>query len=143
MIKYHLTQDAVDAGCKFEKPRSGDLGYDIHARNTDFIFETATRIHTGLYVEIPEGYVGIVKDRSSMALNDIVVHAGVIDSSYRGEIILLMSTLDDKETSMIAAGQKIAQMLIVPALTESTEMVSLEELTQTERGDRGFGSTGS
>lgn len=142
MIKYHLEDYAIAAGCKFEKPNSGDAGYDIYASENSFIFPVATPVFTGLYVEIPYGHVGIVKDRSSMALDDVVTHAGVIDSSYRGEVQVIMSTNAD-DTGVIVSGQKIAQLLIVPVLSAyGTKMVSLDELTQTTRGDKGFGSTG-
>ena len=144
MIKYHLEDYAIDAGCKFEKPNAGDSGYDIYAADSAFVFATATPVYTGLRIEVPHGHVGIIKDRSSVALDNIVAHAGVIDSSYRGEIIVLMSTLGGGDVGVFAKGQKIAQLLIVPVLsTYGTKQVSLDELTQTERGDKGFGSTGT
>ena len=143
MIKYYLEDYAVYAGCRFEKPNVGDAGYDIYAANDQYVFNTATPVHTGLSLEIPYGHVGIIKDRGSIAIDNIVTHAGVIDSGYRGEVVILMSALGPQPSEFIMAGQKIAQLIIVPVLsTYGTKLVSLDELTQTERGDKGFGSTG-
>ena len=143
MIKYHLKNYAMDVGCKFEKPNEGDAGYDIYAAENSFVLSVATPVYTGLRLEIPHGHVGIIKDRSSIAIDNVITHAGVIDSSYRGEIIVIMSTLGVDDVAAIVSGQKIAQLLIVPVLsTYGTKSVSLDELTQTERGDKGFGSTG-
>ena len=142
MIKYYLEDYAIEAGCKFEKPNVGDSGYDIYAAESTFVFATTTPVYTGLRIEVPHGHVGIIKDRSSVALDNIVTHAGVIDSSYRGEIVVLMSRLGGEDVAVIASGQKIAQLLIVPILsTYGTKQVSLDELSPTERGDKGFGST--
>ena len=149
-LRYYLSDDAVLAGCIFEKPADGDAGYDICASEETYLFgrrdlkgaSHRAGVKTGLHVEIPDGYVGLIRDRSSMANKVIYTHGGVIDSSYRGEIIVM---LDNQNFSAykILAGQKIAQMVIVPVLTLETEEVSsIDDLEETERGDNGFGSTG-
>ena len=74
---------------------------------------------------------------------DVYIHAGVIDSSYRGEVKVLAHHAGLYTRSVeFKAGQRIAQMVIVPYLFAETEQVSLDELAETERGDGGFGSTG-
>ena len=82
---------------EFSAPRAGDAGYDLHAID-DFTVATMQRIavRTGLHLEIPAGYVGLVKDRSSVAAAGMHCLAGVIDSSYRGELRVLMINLNSE-----------------------------------------------
>jgi len=96
-------------------------------------------ISTGLSIELPQGYVGLIWDKSGIANNGITTMAGVIECTYRGEYkILLFNT--GKEDYEIEKGDKIAQLLIQPILTAEVEEV--EELSETKRGDGAFGSTG-
>lgn len=128
---------------EFSSPRDGDAGYDLHAID-DIEAAPMQRIAvgTGLHIEIPAGWVGLVKDRSSVAAAGMHCLAGVIDSSYRGEIRVLMINLGS-ETVQMKAGQRIAQLIVVPVLTEGIELTGrLDELSPSERGAGGFGSTG-
>lgn len=142
-MRVYATDRFHQAGLSFSAPNPGDAGYDLRALESLSIppGERAL-IPTGLHFEIPTGYVGLVKDRSSMALAGIHSLAGVIDSAYRGELkILLLNTTP--EPYEITIGQKIAQMVVVPCLTQPVEFVAtLDDLTTTERGAGGFGSTG-
>jgi len=98
------------------------------------------KLATGLSVEIPEGYVGIIYDRSSMGLKGLFKVAGVIDNTYRGEISVVLWNLS-KYDIIIKHREKIAQLVILPYYqVEQVEYV--DELSQTERGTGGFGSTG-
>ena len=127
----------------FEAPRAGDAGYDLVAI-ADYRVNPGQRalVDTGLHLEIPTGFVGLVKDRSSVAAAGIHTLAGVIDSSYRGELKILLVNLGGSPYP-ISAGQKIAQLLVVPVNTQAIECVdSLDELASSERGAGGFGSTG-
>ena len=124
-------------------PRPGDAGYDLYAVD-DYRVAPGQRalVETGLHLEIPSGFVGVVKDRSSVASVGLHTLAGVIDSSYRGELKVLLVNLGE-EYYRIRIGQKIAQLLVVPAYVDAIEIVdSLEDLSATERGVGGFGSTG-
>lgn len=99
-------------------------------------------VHTGLAVEIPVGYVGLVFARSSIACKRGLAPAnkvGVIDSDYRGEIMVAIHN-HSNEDKRIEDGERIAQMVIVPYL--SVNYVLSDELDDTERGKGGFGSTG-
>ena len=129
--------------CEFSKPRAGDAGYDLHAIANSVVAPLQRiTVQTGLHLEIPPGYVGLVKDRSSVASAGMHCLAGVIDSSYRGELKVLMINLDS-EPYRIKAGKKVAQLLIVPVLTDGIEVVArLDGLLSSERGESGFGSTG-
>lgn len=130
-------------GLTFRAPNAGDAGYDLYAvESVEIAAGGRELIPTGLHVEIPAGYVGLVKDRSSMAVAGLHTMAGVIDAAYRGEVkILLLNT--NSEPYRVEAGQKIAQMLIVAYYAQAVETVeTLDALTSTERGAGGFGSTG-
>ena len=127
-------------------------GYDLYAgcADNDALMETnvikpqgTMKIHTGLAMEIPKGYFGAIFARSGMATKQGLRPAncvGVIDSDYRGEIIVALRNDSDSE-QVINSGERIAQIVIMPYLPiEFKEVNSLED---TERGDGGFGSTGS
>lgn len=93
---------------------------------------------TGIKVEIPDGYVGLIWDKSSMGINDIKVAGGVIDSGYRDTIKVQLINLG--QTKTIKNGQKIAQLLIQPVQLMNPELVTV--LNDSSRGIKGFGSTG-
>lgn len=94
----------------------------------------------GFVMEIPEGYVGLVWDKSGLASKfGLHVLAGVIDSSYRGEIKIVVYNLGQKPYKF-RKGDKVAQMVIQPIL--AAEFKVINKLSNTKRGGRGFGSTG-
>ena len=99
-------------------------------------------IGTGLAVEIPDGFVGLVYARSGLATKSGLAPAnkvGVIDSDYRGEIKVALHN-HSTQTRTVASGERIAQMVIAPYL--KVEYEEVEDLTDTARGVGGFGSTG-
>ena len=100
-------------------------------------------IHTGVAMEIPEGYVGLVYARSGIAVKRGLAPAnkvGVIDSDYRGEIMVAIHNHSEIEQT-IADAERIAQIVIAPYLT--VDFVEAQELDETDRGAGGFGSTGT
>ncbi len=100
-------------------------------------------VHTGLALEIPEGYAGLIYARSGIACKRGLAPAnkvGVIDSDYRGEIMVALHN-HSAEAQTIADGERIAQLVITPFL--AVEYNQTESLSDTVRGDGGFGSTGS
>ena len=100
-------------------------------------------VGTGIAAEIPEGYVGLVFARSGLATKKGLAPAnkvGVIDSDYRGEIKVSLHNHSDK-TETIDAGERIAQLVVVPFVHASFELSS--SLSETDRGSGGFGSTGN
>jgi dUTP pyrophosphatase len=96
-------------------------------------------ISTGLSIELPEGYVSLIWDKSGIANDGIKTMGGVIEHTYRGEYKVILINLSDKEYN-IKKYQKIAQLLIQPIVT--AEVIEVNELSQTTRGEGGFGSTG-
>ncbi len=119
----------------------GDAGLDIYSVE-EIIIPAGEReiISTGLGFEIEGGFVGLVWDKSGLAANSgIKTMAGVLDSGYRGELkIVLLNT--GKEDYKIEKRQKIAQLLIQPIVRAEVEEV--DELSDSERGENRFGSTG-
>src|ERR1700678_83197 len=122
-----------------------DLGYDVFALEaTELWARQSVRVRTGIAVEARHSETGVglgllVRDRSSMAARGVAVTGGVIDAGYRGEIQILLTTLTD-EAIRIEAGDKIAQMIPVPVLTGVVRQV--EELGDSSRAEKGFGSSG-
>jgi dUTP pyrophosphatase len=101
-----------------------------------------TFIHTGISVEIPEGYCGLIFARSSMGAKRGLAPAnkvGVIDADYRGEIMVTLHNHSEIPAT-VAPGERIAQLAIVPFL--KAEFEEADELSDTVRGEGGFGSTG-
>ena len=121
--------------------RVGDAALDIVA-SEDMIVPAKQKaiIGTGVSFEIPQGQVGLVWDRSGMSFkHGQTVLGGVIDSNYRGELkVCLFNTTDDDY--LVSRGDKIAQMVIQPA--PQYEGIEVEELSETNRGEAGFGSSG-
>jgi dUTP pyrophosphatase len=114
-------------------------GYDLFSTHVLTINPGCMgKIQTGIAVELSEQSVGLLKDRSSLGSKGIRVTAGVIDSDYRGEIIVCIYN-GSKQYFTVQLGDKIAQMLILPILTP--ELILTSELTDTKRGSDGFGST--
>ena len=120
-------------------------GADIYAL-TDGTLEILPHetvfIHTGISVEIPEGYCGLVFARSSMGAKRGLAPAnkvGVIDADYRGEVMVALHNHSEKPAT-VEQGERIAQLAIVPFL--KAEFEESDELSDTVRGTGGFGSTG-
>jgi dUTP pyrophosphatase len=122
-----------------------DLGYDLFALEGITLAPRATvKVRTGIAVEARDPRTGaalglLVRDRSSMAARGIATTGGVIDSGYRGEILMVMTNLGDAAIEL-KAGEKIAQMVPVPVLTGAVEEV--ESLEASIRAEKGFGSSG-
>ena len=123
-----------------------DLGYDVFALEDVVLAPRVTvRVRTGIAVEARHPATGeplglLVRDRSSMAAKGVATTAGVIDAGYRGEILVVMTYLGTGWVNL-KAGEKIAQMVPVPVLTGPVEEV--EDLEESLRAAKGFGSTGT
>jgi len=142
-MRVYLDPRLAALGLTPAAPKPGDAGYDLYALDAVNLAPwSRALIATGVYLEIPPGYVGLVKDRSSMALAGLHTMGGVIDSGYRGEIRIILLNTNDTDY-VIRAGHKIAQIIVIPCYTEAlTAVESLDALSATERGAGGFGSTG-
>ena len=128
-----------------KRATEGSAGYDLSAdihEKVEIKCGEIVMIPTGVALEIPAGYVGLVFSRSGLGAKHGVTLAnsvGVIDSDYRGEIsVPLICT--KKEGYTVEPQERVAQIVIVPFFAE--ELVEVSELSDTERGEKGFGSTG-
>ncbi len=124
------------------KGHPGDAGIDFYALE-EVIFEPGSqmRVRTGIALEIPEGFVGLVWDKSGISFNkSLKIVGGVIDAPFRGEFVASMVNLS-KETQTLEKGQKFTQMLIQKF--EDCDIVESETLSDTVRGEGREGSTGS
>ena len=132
-----LTSDAVLPSYAHK----GDAGLDMYSNETVVIKPgEAVKVKTGISLEIPDGFVGLVWDRSSLSTNHkIKTLGGVIDSGYRGESLVGLINLSDTSYT-VEKGHKVAQMLIQKI--EAVDVVESDELSDTHRGSGGFGSTG-
>jgi dUTP pyrophosphatase len=122
---------------------AGDAGLDLAAAEGVTIGpgERAV-VGTGLAVAIPDGYTGLVVPRSGLAArNGIgkVNSPGVIDAGYRGEVRVVLLNTDRREPFTVEPGMRIAQLLVVPV--PPVRLVEVDELPESERGERGFGSS--
>ena len=123
----------------------GAAGADLYAclsEPVEIMPGKSVFVPTGVSMEIPEGFVGLIYARSGLACKRGLAPAnkvGVIDSDYRGEFIVVLHNHGD-ETQIIQHGERIAQLLITPIVTPSFQTV--ESLNETERSAGGFGSTG-
>lgn len=123
------------------KGHPGDAGMDFYANETVvFGVGEQNRVPTGIAVEIPEGHVGLIWDKSSVSFNmGLKIMGGVIDSGYRGEVIMSLVNVGTKEVTM-EKGHKVAQMLVQKF--EDCDIVETSELSDTVRGTGREGSTG-
>ena len=123
-----------------KKAYKTDAGFDLFAAKKTIINSQSEKaISTGLAVEIPKGYFGLIKIRSGLSINQhLTESAGVIDSDYRGtlKVVLVNYTYAPKT---IEEGEKIAQLIILPV--PEIKIVIKKELSKTERNKNGFGST--
>ena len=119
----------------------GDAGMDLYSSVTvEIPAGERVLVKTGISLALPEGYVGLVWDKSGLAVKaGLTTIAGVIDSGYRGEVHVALYNTSNK-TYLVEAGKKIAQLLVQPIVQGTLEEV--DELTDTSRGNGGFGSTG-
>jgi dUTP pyrophosphatase len=126
------------------RAHEGDAGLDLYACETAHIGPGERwSVGTGIALEVPPGHAGLVLPRSGLARDHGIAvpnSPGLIDAGYRGELRVLLLNTDPAETFHVAVGDRIAQLVIAPvALTEPVEVA---ELSDSVRGDGGFGSSG-
>lgn len=122
--------------------KAGDAGLDLTAVSCS-ADEWGNMVYgTGLAFEIPVGYVGMVFPRSSLSKYDLTLtnHVGIIDSGYRGEVTAKFRPIRGIGAKFYSVGDRVAQMIIMPYPT--IEFIEATELSTSERGEGGYGSTG-
>lgn len=128
---------------------SGSAGMDLYAAHDEYIrFGETTIIKSGIAIELPNGYEAQIRPRSGLAAKHgitVVNSPGTIDSDYRGELMIIMTCMNKSAATgfgiRVNRGDRIAQMVIAPV--DQAELIEVEELDETVRGEGGFGSTGT
>jgi len=125
--------------------KAGDAGMDIHTVSRGEADKYGNMVyHTGIAMEIPDGHVGLIYPRSSVSKtpHSLRNHVGVIDSGYRGEIIFKFGWVESSSNNaeVYNAGDRIGQIIIMPY--PKVEFIEVDELSTSDRGVGGFGSTG-
>lgn len=124
-----------------ERAHEDDAGLDVFvddAINEPLWAGETRRLHVGVGVEIPAGHVGLLLPRSSTSLRGLLVHTGVIDAGFVGQLAATVTNLT-RDHVPVPRGTKIAQLVLVPMVTPAVDRV--EELSNTARGAGGYGST--
>ena len=117
-----------------------DAGMDLYASKGNYIPAGGRcTFPTGIHIEIPKGYFGAIRAKSGLLRNHGILCSGTIDVGYTGEIMVTLVNTSD-ELYCVSEGDKIAQLIIIPY--EHVELLEVESLEKTERGDNGFGSSG-
>ena len=121
----------------------GDAGLDLASCERVVLAPGArATVGTGLAVAVPDGYAGFVQPRSGLASRNgitIVNAPGLVDSGYRGELRVVLLNTDERESFVVEPGMRIAQLVVLPIA--AVDPVEVEELPESERGVRGFGSS--
>lgn len=127
------------------KAHATDAGFDLYCTSKEVDWDKRQIIcHTGLAFEIPEGFVGLLFPRSSVSNKPLIManSVGVIDSCYRGEVTAKFNITDMRQSGMnhYQVGNKVAQIIIIPY--PEIEFEEADDLSETDRGTGGYGSTG-
>lgn len=131
------------------KAHDKDAGFDLYAREEKLIGMNNVIFDTGVHILIPAGFMGLVLPRSSMSAKGVICATGVIDAGYSGAIKICLRCQNwhfntnlnlDNDTLKVYAGERIAQIVIVPL--PAIELQEVSELPKTDRGSNGFGSSG-
>lgn len=138
IVKYKLlNENAKLPTCATE----GSAGYDLYASEDVVMYPgRPVKIPTGLALEIPKYFCGVIYSRSSTTRKGIVCVPLIVDADYRGEIFISATLLPDRIAYVVHKGDRIAQLRIEEA--PKIEFEEVKELSETERGDGAFGSTG-
>lgn len=130
----------LDEGAKMpNRAHKWDAGLDLYSREDKYIYSGEHAVFdTGVHVKIPEGYVGLITSKSGLMAKGITSR-GTIDCGYTGSIRAVLYN-HGGQNYLVRKGDKITQLVVLPALIDEVELV--DELEETERGDGGFGSTG-
>lgn len=131
----------LDEGAKLPtKAHETDAGWDLYSREWHWVYAGKSEIiDTGVHIEIPKGYVGFLKSKSGLNVKHDITSDGVIDCGYTGSIVVKLYN-HGKEDYAIDEGDKISQLVILPINTDTLEIV--DSLEETDRGNKGFGSSG-
>ena len=130
----------LDAGAQMPtRSHANDAGLDLYSMRDGYVFAGEHEVFdTGVHVEIPQGYVGLLTSKSGL-MGKGITSRGTIDSGYTGSIKAVLFN-HGSEAYLVRKGDKITQLVLLPIITPELELV--DELEETERAEKGFGSSG-
>lgn len=123
-----------------KRAHDADAGYDLFATESKTVPAHGSAVFdTGVHIEIPYGYAGVIKSKSGLNIKHDILSDGLVDSGYTGSVRVKLYNHGDSDYEVLR-GDKISQIMVVPVYLPSISIVT--ELEETERSDGGFGSTG-
>jgi dUTP pyrophosphatase len=130
----------LDEGAKVSRAHSTDAGLDLHAREDKVVPARGSAVfNTGVHVELPPSTMGEIRSKSGLNRKFGLTSEGTVDVGYTGSIVIVLYNHSEKDY-LVKAGDKISQLVITPILIPTLKVV--DSLEDTERGDKGFGSSG-
>ena len=131
----------LDEGAKMPmRAHTTDAGLDVFSRQEAVIpAKGSATFDTGVHIEIPAGYVGFLKSKSGLNVRHGITSEGVIDAGYTGSMVVKMHNLSDRDY-LVKNGDKISQLVLLPIITP--DLILADSLDESDRGDKGFGSSG-
>ena len=130
----------LDDGAKVSRAYPTDAGLDLYSRDWVWVEARGSYVFdTGVHIEIPEGYMGLLFSKSGLNVNKDLTSEGIIDAHYSGSIKVKLYNNGGRDR-LIRQGDKISQLVIVPIVTP--EVVIVDEIAEEGRGNNGFGSSG-
>lgn len=132
----------LDIGAKMPtKAHEWDAGFDLYSREMDKLIRGGSHedFDTGVHIAIPKGYCGFLKSKSGLNVKHDITSDGVIDAGYTGSIVVKLYNHGNTDY-VVKSGDKITQLVFLPV--PKCKLVKVDDLDNTERGDRGFGSSG-
>lgn len=141
MVKRESVAVMLDEGAKLPTIAYGQsAGYDLYARETQIVpARESAKFDTGVHIELKEGTAGLLVSKSGLNMNHGILSDGLIDAGYTGSIRVKLYNNSGYDYT-VHAGDKISQLVIIPVQTPELKVV--DHLTETERGNNGFGSSG-
>lgn len=142
-MEVKVNRDDWPVGLMPEQAMKGDAGFDLYVREGVVIEpHSFVDVDSGVAVALPEGTWGLITGRSStLRKRGLLVAQGVIDNGYTGELFVGLWNLTG-ESVVVAPGDRLAQLIVLPLLTDAIELVEVSDLAIRNRGVNGFGSTG-
>lgn len=123
-----------------KRAHESDAGFDLYSPIPELVPARGSAvIDTGVHIAIPKGYAGLICSKSGLNVNHGIISDGLIDSGYTGSIRVKLYNLSDT-SYLVVAGDKISQIVFIPIV--EPQLVEVDNLEETDRGDAGFGSTG-
>lgn len=141
-VRWYADEGAIMPECRPDRAHTWDAGLDLKSPIcVDIPPQTSCAIDTGIHIEIPRGYAGMLIAKSGLNVKHNVLSTGLIDSGYQGSIVVNLYNHDPNKCMTILPGDKISQLVIIPVVIPNLVECDGFEI-KTERGSNGFGSSG-